>query len=353
MATLTEVSVIARKTIKFGAIGLVILMFIPVVMGIAKRAIQRANPPPPTPPNQAYGPLPSLMFPKIDYPATPEIKLETITGGLPALENIAKVYLVGINKSRLLTLSSYSKKASAIGLSSNPIQIDDRIYRFDHPNIPAFMTVDLITDQVEYKYDWTREKNSLIAGRLGNAESVKSEAKNFFNRLQILPAEINRGEARVLFLTATGSAFLPIDTYLDANFARVDLFRENIDEKKVVTAGGDTSPVNILFSASSNQDSKVVSASFYFSKIIGPEFFATYPLKGVGKAFEELVAGKGYIVKNVTPIAYVRRAYLAYYESGTPQDYIQPVYVFEGDGGFVAYVQAIASEAGPEKINSN
>ena len=39
----------------------------------------------------------------------------------------------------------------------------------------------------------------------------------------------------------------------------------------------------------------------------------------------------------------IRNIYLAYYENQSPQNYLQPIYVFESETGFTAYVPAIDS----------
>ena len=62
------------------------------------------------------------------------------------------------------------------------------------------------------------------------------------------------------------------------------------------------------------------------------------------RAWEYLQTGKGYVAKRTTPNVTIRKISLAYYESNEPQEFLQPVYVFEGDNGFVAYVPAIKSE---------
>jgi hypothetical protein len=40
----------------------------------------------------------------------------------------------------------------------------------------------------------------------------------------------------------------------------------------------------------------------------------------------------------------IRRIYLGYYDSLTPQEFLMPIVVFEGDGGFLGYVQAVTNE---------
>ena len=341
MATLTEVSVVARKGVVVGIGFVILLMFYPIIRGVAMKIYQKYNPPPPPAPTVKFGKLPVLEFPNISYPNKPEIKLETISGGLPKLPPAAKVYLVEINKSRLLTLDRYRQKATGIGLSSDPVQIDDIRYRFVHTKFQANMVVNLITDQIEYKYDWTKDKDEIIPGNLEPMEQEISKAKSFFDRLGVTKEDISKGTGKVTYYAATGSAFSPINNYIDANFVRVDLFRADLDNLKFVTSGGDFSPINVTSSSTNKPELKIVAASYYYSRILGNDIFATYPLKGVEKAYQELVSGQGFIVRNVLPTAIIRKISLAYYESNNPQDYIQPVYVFEGDKGFLAYVTAV------------
>jgi hypothetical protein len=72
---------------------------------------------------------------------------------------------------------------------------------------------------------------------------------------------------------------------------------------------------------------------------------ATYTLKPSSQAWEELTSGKGYILKYpaIGTTVTVRSIRLAYYDSFEPQTYLQPIFVFEGDEGFMGYVAAVAS----------
>jgi len=74
------------------------------------------------------------------------------------------------------------------------------------------------------------------------------------------------------------------------------------------------------------------------------EIFGTYPLKPVTQAWNELQQGQGYIAnlgQNEDGQVTVRKVYLGYYDADTPQHYLQPIYVFEGDKSFFAYVPAV------------
>jgi hypothetical protein len=344
MANLTEVSAVSRKIIKFGTAGLVFLMILPILTRVAKVIYYRYNPPPVPPPTVTYGKIPAVVFPIVEGAKRPEIVLETISGGLPRFQDRANVYPVEINKSRLLTLERYREKAKSLRINSEPIRVDDRTYRFIHATEPVVLEVDLITNVVSYKYDWTTDVTMMEKGTIPRGEEAVNEAKSFFSRIGLLTDDLAVGTAKYKYLTATGSALVPAPEVAEANFVRVDLFRADKDKIKVVTAGGETSPVYALISAKSRDGIRVVQASYQYSQLVSGTSVATYPLKPITTAWNELTSGGGFIVKSVLPKEYVRKISLAYYESNEPQDYLQPVYVFEGDAGFTAYVSAIDPE---------
>jgi hypothetical protein len=281
--------------------------------------------------------------------ATPEYKLETITGALPSFPNMSKAYLVGINKSRLLILERMTQKARAIGLENEPVQLDERTYRYTIPKVPVDMVFDVITGGLSYKYDWTVDRSIYTTFDVPIGNSAVSEARSFLGRLGALPDDVANGPTKVVYLSATSSAMLPATSPYEANFVRVDLFRADKNEvlptgekltMKVVTVGGDTSPINVIISGLGG-DKRIVQANYYYSQILG-EDFATYPLRPVSDAWKELVDGGGFIAKRTTENKVtVRRVGLAYFESNEQQAFLQPVYVFEGDAGFTAYVQAV------------
>ncbi|HBC73026.1 MAG: hypothetical protein UX91_C0006G0215 [Candidatus Amesbacteria bacterium GW2011_GWB1_47_19] len=341
MATLTEVSGIARKTIKYGSVAVVLIILFPVFSRIAKTIYLRLNPPPPEPPTVTFGKLPKLIFPPTSAGNTPEYKLETIEGTLPRLPVVGRAYVVGINKSRLLELDRIKNKILPLGFVSEPEQLDEVTYRFYHPEIPAEVVVNIVSRGFAYKYDWT--SNSEITGTktVPSGNSAVTEAKGWFQNLGLLPDDLAAGTGEFTYLAATGSAMVPIDSVYEANFVRVDLFRADKDEQKIVTAGGDTSPVSVIIS-SAGDNKRTVQANYQYSQVL-ENSFATYPLKIVDKAWEELQGGGGYIAKRTIPVVIIRKVYLAYYESNDPQEFLQPVFVFEGDGGFMGYVQAVDS----------
>ncbi len=341
MATLTEVSFYTRRAVKYGLIGLFIILIAPVIWRGGKALYLRIRPAPPPPPTVAYGKLPFLQFGAgDDY--KPSYKLETVNGTLPKLDKVGKVYVVEVNKSRLLELERVKTKAQGLGFTNEPEQVNDQTFKFIHPTNSSTLVVDVIYNTYKYQYPWTLDQ-ALYSGRaVPSNDQAFLEAKAFWQALGLLASDLAEGKPQFAYFAAQPPQMLPVNSLSEANFTRVDLFRADLDKLPVVTTSGSHSPVNVIFSGISDRGKRVVEANYAYSKIVDGGF-ATYPLKTVDAAWNELQQGHGYIVKKAGSQVVVRKIYLAYYESDSPQRFIQPIYVFEGDGGFVAYVPAIDS----------
>ena len=340
MATLTEVSYYTRRGIKWGAIGLVVVLLTPVVWGAVKRVYLKLRPPPPPPPTVAYGTLPGLHFPEAPEAYQPVLRLETIDGKLPKVTTVGKVYVVNVNKSRLLELERVKTKVRSLGFSNEPEAVDEQTYKFVHPAIPATLTVNVIYGAYRFSYDWTLDQALYSAQAVPNNDQAFLEAKSWFQTLGILGSDLASGQPKFGYFAAQPPEMVPTVSLSEANFIRVDLFRSNRDDLPWVTTGGSHSPVNVIFSGVADRTKRVVQADFAYSQILEGNF-ATYPLKSVDQAWNELQQGKGYVAHTAGAQVVIRQVSLAYYESDQPQEFVQPVFVFEGDGGYVAYVAAI------------
>src|SRR5258708_32231548 len=92
--TLTQLAYFGRLAVKFGIIGLVVLVVgRPFWMAFSSYWIA-THPPAPPPPTMGFGYLPALHFPTksaSDKPTT--YQLQTPTGGFPRFGDRAKVFL--------------------------------------------------------------------------------------------------------------------------------------------------------------------------------------------------------------------------------------------------------------------
>lgn len=343
MATLTEVSFYTRRIIKWSIIVILVVMITPFVWRLTKKIYLALWPPPPPPPTVRYGKLPALAW---DLPTTaykPQMRLETIRGSLPNLPNIGRVYFVETSKSRILALDKIRAKAKSLGFTQSPVQINERTYKFTHSLDNVSLVVDIISDNFTYKYEWEQDTEVSTANVIADQNQIISESKSFFQNLGLLPPDLSDSKINITYLSAREGKMVPSIAPSEANFVRADLYRTDRDNLKFVTPTAISSPINIIFGSGRNLGRKVILANYNYSKTQDNDF-ATYPLKPVQSAWEELVQGGGYIAKNAGTSVVVRSASLAYFEPDYPQRFLQPVYVFEGDGGFTAYVQAVVPE---------
>lgn len=340
MATLTEASYYTRRIVVGILITFGIVIVSPFIFSGIRTVYLAIHPPPPTPATKGYGRLPNLVFVS-DKTYKPTFKLETINGKLPDLPKLGKVFVVEINRNRLLELDRMRARAATLGFKDNPREVDERTYVFDDAALPRELAVDLIYNNYGYKYKWQGDSEYLKARNVPGKDQAQAQAKSFFQSLGLLENDLANGVITYTFLAARDNGQMVLTSSLsEANFVRVDLFRNDIDKFKVVTTDWDTSAINVIFSGQTDQLKQVAGANYNYSRIT-PEGFQTYVLKTADQAWSELSGGNGNVVKKAGQNVVVRKAYMAYFESNQPQQFMQPVFVFEGDNGFAGYVSAV------------
>lgn len=164
------------------------------------------------------------------------------------------------------------------------------------------------------------------------------------------------------------SGVLEANTTLDAQFAKVDFYRE-FENYKILGPKADQSLVSITLREPGSAD-VYPQLSFPRARIriwsFDSDPSATYPLIPVSVAWQQVLEGNG-IISSVTPndknpfevgspVAVqeilINEIYPAYYDNSTPQEYLQPIYVFEGNyrddrggtGNIFIYYPAVSGE---------
>ena len=344
MATLTEVSFYTRRVIKGTVIIIILLMITPVVIRIGKTIYKRLNPEPPPPPTVKYGKLPVLRFPPAPSRENPKFKLETIQGSLPKMPEQGNVYVVGFNQSRLLEFQRVKDRAAKMGFPGEPITTDELTYTWVDSGRISSLVVNIVSGKWSYSYNWRTDPTLLIPQEVPAANRATDKARGFLGQMSALAKDVIGGEVKVKYLIASPDGETrEAPSFSEANFVRVDIFRAAIGDVPFVTAGGETSPINVVMNSTKEKGKpNIVQANYNYSVGVEGES-ATYPLKPIEQAWSELTKGEGYLTKYLPEVT-VRKIHLAYYESDEPQEFIQPVYVFSGDSGFMGYVPAVADE---------
>jgi len=346
MATLTETAYYSRKIIKFGSLGLVAFIILRGLFLTFTAYWKKIHPPPPPPPTVAFGKLPKIIFPERPNLPALSYKLETISGTLPTIPTQAKVFFIPQPSTNLLAWDRAKAWARSLGFTQEPEATDKFTYRFTTEGTSrTTLEVDVLTRNFTLNYDWQNDLEILSRGSPPQENQAISLAKSFLQSAEVLTTDLNQGTTEVTYLKYNHGNLIKALYFSEANFTRVDFFREEIDKIKVLPPSPKEANVSVILSGDSRQNRGIIQVK-YLHFPISLENFATYPLKNINTAWTELTQGKGFVANlgnNPSGQITIRNAYLAYYDPDSPQNFLQPVIVFEGDNDFFAYVPAITA----------
>lgn len=350
MASLTETAYYARRAINWSIIAVIGYIILRIFWSIVLTLYVAIFPPKAPPPNHAFGKLPALKFPA--PPASPSgqliFQLQTIEGTVPHASASANVYFMPKSGSNLLALSTAQNFAKRLGFVTTPIPQQDNknVYRFDDQTTPLrHLWYDIVSSNFTLQYSFEQDAALFLERNLPSAQSAQGEARNLLQTYALFPSDFTGGDVVVSFYKVNGNNLIPVGSQSQADAVRVDFFRPSIASTKVITSVPGAGPISIVLSGSRNSKKRVLSFTYTYWRI-DYQTSATYALKLSSQAWQELQSGNGYIVRYPKKglVATVRNVYLAYYDSFEPQTYLQPIFVFEGDDGFLAYVPAVAGE---------
>jgi hypothetical protein len=344
MNSLTETAYLARKYINWLILGIIAYIILRILWGMLISVFLSIFPPKPPPPNHAFGILPTIQFPKQASPSAQlTFKLETIEGTVPKASESAYVYFMPKSAPDFLSLNRTQAFASKLQFSPNPVQETKNIYSFSDPKFPQrTLRYDIISHNFTISYTNFSDPLLFNSANLQLPGDLLKQSLNLLQTNNVFPQDFNSTNYSVLYLKLTDGQFTETNRVTLANAIKINLFRNSINGIKVYYPDPSTGPISIIYS-SSPEFQKSIIACYYIYWPIDYQTKATYKLKTSLVAWQELNSGLAYIARmpakgtNVT----IRSIHLGYFDSVSPQTYIQPIFVFEGDEGFVAYISAI------------
>lgn len=349
MASLTETAYYSRKIIKYGSVTIVALLIMRSIVISAGAYWRKMHPPPQAAPTVAFGKLPKINFPTRSGLPTISLRTETIEGTFPKLADRIKVYFMPGVSPNLLAIDNAKSFANKLGFSGEPEIINQFTLKYYSENNPkTIVEINSLTKNFTLTYNWKEDVNIINQGNPLPENQAIASAKNLLDGYEVLSDDLVKGEQKVNYLKYNQGNLETTAFFSEANFARVDFYKENLEDIKLLPPNPKVGNVSVTLSASSNsRDSKEVIDIKYINYPVSLTKTATYPLKDVNQAWSQLAEGKGFIANlgnNPDGKIVVRRSFLAYYDSDEPQDFLQPIIVFEGDREFFAYVPAVSDD---------
>ena len=343
--SLTQTAYYARRTINWAILAILAYILMRIFWSIFITVFLLIFPPKAPPPNHAFGKLPALVFPQTATPsARPAFQLQTIEGSVPKASASATVYFMPKMAPNLLGLNKAQDFASRLNFDPTPVQETKNIYRFNDAELSLRrLRYDIVSGNFILRYAFEQDPSIFNEKNLPFAEAGTAEAINLLESHNLNTDDLADGTHEISFLKLNGSQLVGTTSLSQADAERIDFFRKPIGDTPVFTPLPDQAPVSIIFSGSPNAKKRIIQFAYTFWPV-DYETTATYALKTSAQAWEELQGGRGYITRypSTGNVAVVRNVYLGYYDSFDPQTYIQPIFVFDGDNGFRAYVPAVA-----------
>lgn len=342
--TLTQMSYYGRQVVKFGAILLVTLIVGRTFWSAASSYWKATHPPAPPPPTVGFGILPPLNFPDQTAKDKPSsYQLQTANGGLPSFGDRAKVFFMPKSSASLLADQKVKQIASSFGFVFTPTTLNDRTYRWNKTQpIQATLDMDLWNNTFSLTTNYLSRPELLSNLNLPSDSEAITTVKSYISSGMAMPPDLAVATGSATYLKAVGTDVVPAISFSDAEILQVDLNRFPVDNTFLFyTPTGIKGIVHAVLSGGLKGKDQIVEMEYKYHAIDYNTVY-TYPIRSAGAAWQILQSGAGYIAqKGTQDAAVIRDVSLGYYDDTEEQSYMQPVYVFQGDNGFIGFVPAV------------
>lgn len=347
--TLTEVTRMGRNGVKFAIIALVSLMVGRVLLNALVAYWKATFPPPPPAPTVGFGKIPAIEFPEQDSADKPSsYRLEMPTNDFPYFGNRYKVFLIPNEPANLLADEKVRQLAAKYDFIFEPEALGSgERYRWTRSEpLNASFEVETRTLNFVMESDYLARPELLSKKDLPENYEAVTRVKNYLNVGGLLAYDIATSSGRVAYLKALGGEVSEAFSLSDADFLQVDIDRQPIDQKyELYGPDGKKGVVSAILSGAFSGIDSIVALEYHHRPV---DYYQveTYPPRDTKSAWQLMQAGEGYVAdKGTQKEAVIRSISLGYYESWDEQGFLQPIYIFLGDGGFVGYVPAVDSTA--------
>lgn len=341
--SLTKVASFARKAIYGVLIGFVVLAVTTYVMRQIQD-YQRLHPPKVVKrPNYLFSKLPELVFPENNQKVD-KVTLQIASGFFPETPNLVKVFAVKPQKfpgfDPVVTARNFVVR---LGFSSNEKKINEKEYEFvGNTDSLKKIKVNVVLKSFDLTSDLKSGFGFIMANDLPTPGDAILFSKSSLRGNNLWVPSENAPEPLIFYYKITPKGdLMKTELPFDANLIRVVFNREKIDEKTVFVSNEETGQADLLLASGKDNSTQIIEFKYHYFPIDEVNF-GTYYTKSASQAWEEFKAGKGYVENfGLLKDPIVRSVFLGFYDSLLGSGYIYPIWVFEGDKGFRAFVSAV------------
>ncbi|MFH1792850.1 MAG: hypothetical protein ABH819_04470, partial [Patescibacteria group bacterium] len=227
MASLTNVSIITRKIIRYSIYFVIFIIVARILFNTGKGIFLKIFPPEEPAPTVTFGKLPILPFPEKEKIGNISLTLETASGDLPVLATQTKVFFIPKQSSHLLSLDVAKQKAQALGFLPAGEATNETIYKFISRNSFATLQMNIVNTTFSISYNLKADP-SPIERKPQSPEILAAFVRSYLSSANLLPEDLS-GPTQNEFLKIEGENIVPALSLSDSNFVKVHLFRKNYE----------------------------------------------------------------------------------------------------------------------------
>lgn len=340
--TLTELSYYFRKYLPFFILFFLIFLIlfysiklVLVYLDSNKTTVVYTNP--------IFGKISPPEIPQSTTSAGLKFTLDTIEGAPVTATETARVFFLPQFNPRFGYREKIYLIAKSFGFDTTVIKhkLVDRIASF----IDDEKTLKIDISNFNFKFDRKVDNELFSSSQLTipSKPEIENKAIDFLKKIGRYPDELGKGTTNVIYLKYNfgNQNFVNVDSRSSAQLVEVDFYRPNIDDFSVVTPKFFNSQNYVIMLFEGSDYTVIKSQIAFFEK--SDEQVGIYSIKTGDQAWSELNNGKGLVVagtegqKNIV----IKSMKFGYFDPDIYQNYLQPVYVFLGEGNFVGYVPAV------------
>lgn len=346
MFTLTNASKDIKQFLKWSGVFIVVVIVIVLILRIVFFVKDVFYPSPPPVAEVLFGKLqPQIIPPGLTQNFT--YSINTLTGSLPTLANQAKVYRMKPLQPDLLATNKFQDKIINVGFERGFTTISDKIFEWkSNPNLDDIekrIRFNVLNNNFTITSLYMQNDDVLAGKNLPTTSRAIDTATSFLNNIGVITDDIDLEKTKTNLFSIQNGSLIPSTSLSNSQVIEVNFFQKDIDKLPIFYENPNSSNISILIAGGKYQD-QIVGANFIYQPVSDES--STYPLKSVDSAYEELKSGQGYIASyfgSSTNIS-ITNVFLAYYIGSQAQDFLMPIFVFEGNDGFFAYIPATADE---------
>lgn len=318
------------------------LIFISITISIIGALLPKKE----VPPNVAFGKLPQIAFPQTGKTATVEYVKDTLSEDFPKFSNQESVYTIIQPQPQLLALADAKALIPTGDFPNEPQALSEIVYQWTSPNPPyKILTYNILTHDFTVTSSYATDPDVIAAASLGDTTGAINTGIGFLGGFGAYPKDIDptKTQTSIYSINGTTNALQPAISLSTAQVIQVDYFQKDINKIPMYYPQPNHSTINVLI-GSFQGGTTVLTANASIKQINSDN--GTYPIKTADEAFNELQSASpsAYIAAESNPPTQsvnIRQVSLGYFIGQTAQQYLMPIYVFQGDNGFYAYVSAI------------